>query len=216
MSAKNNFSVRGQRWTLDNPFQISSGTAHPSTAEQLSATDSTNLVGTWTHVVSNNMTMQVHVGTTRFSWFNDPIPSNDVQFHNTPFGVPQFQFPGLTLGGQQNYPELHVAGHVQRPRCDVNWHVGQHDMKFGGEFLRVRDTKIWDLNRRGTFMFNTRPSDADLERRFPADAWDDPSRWDISGLEPYLQRFDINFHPDYLVDIAAADAARCGSATTGA
>ena len=50
-------------------------------------------------------------------------------------------------------------------------------------------------------MFNTRPSDAELERRFPADAWNDPSRWDISGLEPYLQRFDINFHPDYLVDI---------------
>ena len=53
----------------------------------------------------------------------------------------------------------------------------------------------------GTYVFNTRPSDAELERRFPADAWDDPSRWDVSGLEPYLNRFDINFHPDYLIDI---------------
>ena len=49
-------------------------------------------------------------------------------------------------------------------------------------------------------MFNTRPSDAELERRFPADAWNNPAAWDISGLEPYLQRFDINFNPDYLVD----------------
>ena len=65
----------------------------------------------------------------------------------------------------------------------------------------MRDTKEWSLNRRGTYVFNTRPSDAELERRFPADAWDDPSRWDMSGLEPYLQRFDINFHPDYLIDI---------------
>ena len=31
----NTFTVRGQRWEFDNPFQISSGTAHPSTAEQL-------------------------------------------------------------------------------------------------------------------------------------------------------------------------------------
>jgi hypothetical protein len=56
------------------------------------------------------------------------------------------------------------------------------------------------LNRRGTYVFSTRPPDAELERRFPADAWNEPARWDISGLEPYLQRFDINFHPDYLVD----------------
>jgi hypothetical protein len=82
----------------------------------------------------------------------------------------------------------------------VTWHRGSHDAKFGGEFLRVRDTKDWSLNRRGTYVFNTRPSDAELERRFPADAWNDPSRWDISGLEPYLQRFDINFHPDYRVN----------------
>ncbi len=32
-------------------------------------------------------------------------------------------------------------------------------------------------------------------------AWDNPAAWDISGLEPYLQRFDINFNPDYLIDI---------------
>jgi hypothetical protein len=50
-------------------------------------------------------------------------------------------------------------------------------------------------------VFSTRPSDAELERRFPADAWNNPSQWDISGLEPYLLRFDINFHPDYLIDI---------------
>ena len=29
--------------------------------------------------------MQVHGGYNGFSWFNDAIPSNDVQFYNTPF-----------------------------------------------------------------------------------------------------------------------------------
>ena len=65
----------------------------------------------------------------------------------------------------------------------MNWHTGTHDIKFGGEFLKDRDTKVWSLNRRGTYVFNT-PA---VRRRFssaafPADAWDDPARWDISGL----------------------------------
>ena len=198
LSAQNTFTFRGQRWAFDNPFQISSGTAHPSTAEQLRQR-STNVVGTWTHALSSNLMMQVHGGYNGFSWFNDAIPSNDVPFYNTPFFVPQIQFPGLTLGGQRNYPN-YTWQDTYSGRLDTTWHVARHDTKFGGEFLRVKDTKNWSLNRRGTYVFSTRPSDAELERRFPADAWDDPSRWDISGLEPYLQRFDINFHPDYLVD----------------
>jgi hypothetical protein len=198
LSSTDSLTIRGQRWSFDNPFQISSGTSHPSTAEQLKQR-SNNVVGTWTHAISSNLMMQIHGGYNGFSWFNDAIPSNDVQFYNTPFFVPQINFPGLTLGGQSNYPN-YTWQDTYSGRLDVNQHTGRHDAKFGGEFLRVRDTKNWSLNRRGTYVFNTRPSDAELERRFPADAWNDPSRWDISGLEPYLQRFDINFHPDYLVD----------------
>jgi hypothetical protein len=198
LSAKNTFTVRGQRWEFENPFVLESGTAHPSTAEQLRQR-STNVFGTWTRVVSSNLMMQIHGGYNGFSWFNDAIPSNDVQFYKTPFFVPQIQFPGLTLGGQRNYPN-YTWQDTYSSRLDLNWHAGRHETKFGGEFLRVRDTKNWSLNRRGTYVFATRPSDAELERRFPADAWNNPSRWNISGLEPFLQRFDINFHPDYIVD----------------
>ena len=198
-SSTNTFTVRGQRWSFDNPFQISSGTAHPSTAEQLRQR-TTNVYGTWTHVVSPTLMLQWHGGYNGFAWFNDAIPTNDVQFYNTPYFVPQIQFPGLTLGGQRNYPN-YTWQDTYSTRVDANWNAGSHDTKFGGEFLRVQDTKNWSLNRRGTYVFSTRPSDAELERRFPADAWNDPAHWDISGLEPYLQRFDINFHPDYIVDI---------------
>ncbi|MEO8259931.1 MAG: TonB-dependent receptor [Acidobacteriota bacterium] len=198
LSSTDTFSVRGQRWTFDNPFVIGSGAAHPSTAEQLRQR-STNVFGTWSHVVGSGLIMQLHGGYNGFSWYNDAIPSNDVPFHDTPFFVPEFQFPGLTVGGQRNYPN-YTWQDTYSSRLDVNWHLGRHETKFGGEFLRVRDTKNWSLNRRGTYVFSTRPSDAELERRFPADTWNSPAAWDISGLEPYLQRFDINFHPDYLVD----------------
>ena len=40
-----------------------------------------------------------------------------------------------------------------------------------------------------------------LDADFPADAWNNPSAWNISGLEPYLQEFDIFFNQDYLVDM---------------
>jgi hypothetical protein len=199
ISPSDSVSARVQRWEFDNPFDISSGTAHPSTAEQLRQR-STNVAGTWTHVVSQDMILQVQGGYNGFSWFNDAIPSNDTQFYQTPYFVPQIQFPSLTLGGQRNYPN-YTWQDTYSGRADITWNASNHDVRVGGEYLRVSDTKNWSLNRRGTYVFSTRPSDAELERRFPADAWNDPSRWDLSGLEGNLQRFDINFHPDYIVDI---------------
>ena len=163
-SAANSFTVRGQRWAFTNPFSISSGTSHPSTADNLKSY-ATNFVGTWTHAASSNLMMQVQGGVNQFAWFDDPIPSNtDAPFYNTPFGVPVFQFPTLSLGGQQNYPN-DTWQNTYSGRLDVNWHLGKHETKFGGEFLRVRDTKVWALNRRGTYVFNKLPSDGDLEGR---------------------------------------------------
>lgn len=199
LSGQDSLSVRGQRWSFDNPFVIESGTNHPSSAEQLRLRTN-NVFATWTHLMSSALMMQFRGGYNGFAWFNDVIPSNTQKFYSTPFEVPSISFPGLTVGGQPNYPN-YTWQDTYSGRVDVNWHATKHDAKFGAEFLRVKDTKDWSLNRRGTYVFNTRPSDAELERRFPASAWNDPSKWDLSGLEANLQRFDINFHPDYGVNI---------------
>ena len=198
-SAKNNYSFRVQRWTSDNPFLISSGGTHPSMAESAKYY-STNIFGTWTHVVSNNLMVQVKLGIDRFSWYNDPIPSNNAQFYNTPFGVPVFQFPTLTMGGQQNYPNYTWQDEYQG-RLDINWHKGKHEIKIGAELLKDRDTKVWDLNRRGTYVFNKLPPAALLDADFPANSWNNPATWNISNLQPYLQEFDIFFNRDFLVDV---------------
>ncbi|MBI1876393.1 MAG: TonB-dependent receptor [Acidobacteria bacterium] len=199
LSNRNTLTLRGQRWDFNNPFDIDSGTAHPSRAEQLTLY-ATNIFGSWAHVASDNLVMELRGGYNGFSWKNDAIPEMNRRFYSTPFFVPELAFPGLTLGGQRNYPN-YTWQDTYSGRMDVSWHRDRHQMKFGAEFLRIRDTKDWSLNRRGTYVFASRPSTAELERRFPADAWNDPSRWDISGLEPFLQRFDINFHPDYGVDV---------------
>ena len=199
LSSKNNLSARWQRWDFYNPFQITSGTTHPSRAERLTQY-ANNFFGSWSRVVTSNLVMEVRGGYNGFSWLNDSLEAFDVPFHNTPFLVPEFVFPGLTIGGVRNYPN-YTWQDTYSGRFDMNWHRNRHEMKVGVEYLRVRDTKDWSLNRRGTYVFSSRPSDAELERRFPADAWNNPARWDISGLEPFLQRFDINFHPDYVVDV---------------
>ncbi len=144
--------------------------------------------------------MQVKLGIDRFSWYNDPIPSNNVQFYSTPFGVPVFQFPTLSMGGQQNYPNYTWQDQYQG-RLDINWHKGKHEMKIGGELLKDRDTKVWDLNRRGTYVFNKLPPAALLDADFPANSWNNPATWNISNLQPYLQEFDIFFNRDFLVDV---------------
>lgn len=199
-SAKNSYSVRYQRWTSVNPFTITSGSTDPSMAES-DQYYTNNTYGTWTHVVNNNLMFQVKLGVDLFDWFDDPIPSNNQQFYNLPFGVPVFQFPsGLSLGGQQNYPNYTWQTEYSQ-RADVNWHVGKHELKFGVEYLGDRDTKVWDLNRRGTYVFNKLPSTAILEADFPQNAWNNPAAWNITNLKPYLQEFDIFYNANYLVNV---------------
>jgi hypothetical protein len=198
-SSTNTLSLRYQRWTSANPFLISSGGTHPSMASDESYA-SNNTYGTWTHIINNSLMMQVHGGINKFAWFDDPIPSNSQPFHSTPFGVPVFQFPTLSLGGQQNYPNYTWQDNFQG-RLDVNWHKGKHEMKFGGEVQKDRDTKVWDLNRRGTYVFKTLPSAAILNAAFPQDSWNNPSAWKIDPLLPFLQEFDIFYNRDFLVDV---------------
>ena len=117
-SSSNSYSVRVQRWTSDNPFAISSGGTHPSMAES-DRFYSTNLYGTWTHVVSNSLMMQVQGGLNRFSWYHDPIPSNHPVLQHAIRG-PGVSIPDLDDGRPTELPELHVAGRVSRPaRCEL-------------------------------------------------------------------------------------------------
>ncbi|MGE0811950.1 MAG: carboxypeptidase regulatory-like domain-containing protein [Vicinamibacterales bacterium] len=197
VSNADSLTLRAQRWDFDNPFLISSGTNHPSRAEQLKQY-SMNLFASWAHVATDRLLLEFRGGFNGFSWKNDSIPG--MSSCGCPNDVPEYAFPGLTIGGIYNYPN-YTWQDTYSGRFDLNWHATRHDLKVGIEYLRVRDTKNWSLGRRGRFVFASRPSDAELERRFPADAWDDPSRWDLTGLEPYLQRYDINFHPDYEIDV---------------
>ena len=103
----------------------------------------------------------------------------------------------MTIGQRRNYPQEFFQNTFS-VRYDLMKSWGRHDSKFGGEFLRWHDTGSWELLSRGEYIFTSIP--ADINRRVPFDAWDDPSRWDFSGLDSTVQRFDQNFG-DWTIDI---------------
>jgi hypothetical protein len=183
-------TVRGSYWDWGNPFTQVAGTEHPSQAAARYRT-AINLVGTWAKVLSNTTLQEVKLGYTHFDWQNLlAIPA----LANTP----NYVFPGGTnIGQRRNYPQEFFQNTFSA-RYDLMKTWGRHDSKFGGEFLRWHDTGQWQLLSRGEFIFTSTP--ADMNRRFPQDAWDDPSRWDVSGLDSIVQRFDQNFG-DWTIDI---------------
>jgi hypothetical protein len=137
--------------------------------------------GNWSRVVSSSTLQEVKVGYRHFHWLFYPMEGVAV--------TPTYQFPGLTIGPPWNYQEGEKLGEDRLTmRYDLTWHKGGHDLKIGGEWLRGSDTGWWMARPHGHFFFSAIP--ADFARRFPIDAWNDPSRWDFSGLDPLVLRVD--------------------------
>ncbi|MBI1873028.1 MAG: TonB-dependent receptor [Acidobacteria bacterium] len=192
LSSRNYFSVRASRWDWKNPFDQVAGQGHPSQGS-IRTQEATNVVGTWSQVLSNTKVSELRVAYSGFAWGNLALP----EFGN----YPELLFPGITIGPRYNYPQRFWQDTLQG-RYDLTWTLEKHNFKIGGEYLRVLDTGEWFLQRRGRMFFLSVPSDAEMARRFPADAWNNPSRWDLTGLDATVQRFDVNFHgAGWLIDI---------------
>jgi hypothetical protein len=192
LSSRNYFSVRASRWDSKNPFDQVTGQGHPSQGS-IRTQEANNVVGTWSQVLSNTKVGELRVAYSGFAWGNLALP----EFGN----YPELLFPGITIGPRYNYPQRFWQDTLQG-RYDLTGTLEKHNFKIGGEYLRVLDTGEWFLQRRGRMFFLSVPSDAEMARRFPADAWNNPSRWDLTGLDATVQRFDVNFHgTGWLIDI---------------
>ncbi len=191
MRPADHVTVRASYWDWGNPFTQVSGTEHPSQAADRSR-KAMNMVGTWSNVLGDSKFQEVRVGYSHFDWQNQLAVPALADTSN-------YVFPGLTVGQRRNYPQEFFQNTISA-RYDFTMHKGRHDVKFGAEYLRWHDTGQWQLLSRGEFIFTSAPPPAELNRRFPADAWNDPSRWDLSGLDFRAQRYDLNFG-DWTIDI---------------
>jgi hypothetical protein len=182
-------NVRWTRSSFGNDFAASAGDRHPSAAS-MQEQRSQNVLGTWSRTLGQTAAMEIRAGYNGFSFGNLNIPTID--------GTPNYGFPGLSIGAPTNQPNIFYQDTYQA-RADLTWVAGAHTFKIGGEYLRIHDTGYWSVTGAGRFVFNTRPPD--LNRRFPAEAWNNPAAWDLTGLDPYVQRLDINFRDDWNVDM---------------
>jgi len=190
MGSNNHLTMRGSYWDWKNPFTQVSGTEHPSQAATRSR-KAINLATNWSSVLSSNALQEVKIGYSHFDWKNllaEPALA----------GSPNLVFPGgVNIGQRRNYPQEFFQN-TYSFRYDLSLHRGSHDWRIGGEFLRWHDTGQWQLLSRGEFIFTSTPPD--LTARIPASAWNDPSQWNLSGLDSRVLRYDLNFG-DWTIDI---------------
>jgi hypothetical protein len=189
--------IRGQYWHWTNPFTdpssniIGGGTNwHPSQAAD-SARDSYNVLASWSHALRNHMTQQVDVGISHYHWRNRMASPAVEQ-------VPSYVFPNVTIGGRENFPQ-NFFNNTLSARYDLTWQRTRHDFKTGGEFIYSHDSGAFYRRRRGEYVFNAVPPD--LAARIPADAYNNPSRWNLTGLDSTVRKYDVYFSNDWTFNI---------------
>jgi hypothetical protein len=181
LTTNSRMSIRGSRWTWENPFVLGVN-GHPSNAsEQTKAAN--NILGSLTYVpAGGNKIHQFKVGYNNFDWTNAP--------QEEMVGWPQYDFPGLTIGAPYNFPQ-HPKQNNWEARYDLNWNKGRHEMKMGVEYMHVQHSGDWYIQAVGRYTMASVPSN--LATLIPANAALDPSQWNLAGLSPITLRFDQNY-----------------------
>ncbi|MQA29462.1 MAG: hypothetical protein GEU82_06435 [Luteitalea sp.] len=181
LAADNHLSGRFTHYIDDDPAAGVLGNEHPGRLSHLGK-DNYALNVNLSTVFNPTTVGELKVGYFYYHWNHTPAEAVPL--------TPNYSFPVVAIGGRTNYPE-EFWQKMPSFRYDATSHKGSHDFKFGGEFLKDRHTGWWQNFGRGIMAFNSTP--ADLERRFPLDAWNDASRWDLTGLDSiardYVQFF---------------------------
>lgn len=179
LGQRNNLTVRATYGRHHEPFGQLPQTVYPTFAANL-LRESFFLTNNWTRVFKDKFAQEVRAG--YFSHLSIRTMADGVPL------TPTWNFPGLIIGTRQNYPQEFLE-RVYTGRYDLTWSLDRHDMKLGAEFLGVKDEACWPSRERGVFFFRSLPPD--MDRRFPLDAWNDPSRWDFSGLDSLVLRYQL-------------------------
>ncbi len=192
LSTMDRLTVRGSFWSWQNPFVVTNGTTPPSESSDQTK-NATNVLGTWTKVMQGgNRLLEVKGGYNGFHWTNSP--------QSALIGTPEYRIPGMTIGAPYNYPQTLKQDNWDG-RADLSWHMAKHDLKIGGEYLHVHDGGPWYIQRAGFFNFSQAPPAAVLQAAFPVGSDLDPTKWNVSVLNPYVTNSNINFtQGDWTID----------------
>jgi hypothetical protein len=182
LTAKDRLSVRGTWSSYKDPFYLASpSNTHPSQGSDASQ-GSFNVLGTWSKVMSTSAVQEVKVGLKHYSFAYVPLISD--------MASPELDFPGLTVGPVYWMPQWHAQDFFSA-RYDLNVHRGSHDWKIGGEYTNARMWDDYHVLGRGQMTFTSLP--LDIASRIPLSEAMNPAAWNLTGLNPIAQRFNINY-----------------------
>ena len=167
----------GYSWRHPREFSSSSYGRHSTRTR-----DSNLLTGNWSRVISNSLLSEVKVNYFHFNFLHTPLEGSPL--------TPEYRFPGLTVGPPWNFPEDWNQDNVTA-RWDLTYATGSHDLKFGVEARRGKDTGWWEARARGQMFFSELPDR--ITERFPLNAWNDSSQWDLTGIDASALRYVVHF-----------------------
>lgn len=193
-SLKDHIFVRYFKYNNQLPDLLPSGNSSIS-RQYRSTLQDYGYIGSWTRNISANL-----VNTLFHGWYYQ-------EGVNLPL-VPSMQltFPTQVIGSAYNYPSFLPVSNFQF-RDDAFWLKGKHSLKFGAEYLYVRNVGSFPQNARGTVTVSTDPTKFATPR-----SWDsvfpnqlDPSTWDYTAISPYVTsytqafgNFDVNIKRNQL------------------
>ena len=192
LSNRDHFVVRGNYYNrlqpndVGTPANAGGTSATPSRATKKDIT-SYFVTGNWSHAGSSGTLQELRVGYYRYYWTYEAAEGLVL--------TPEYQFPGLLLGLNWNYPEFIRQARLP-VRYDMTKHRGAHDLKVGGEFSMGLDDGDWPARERGQWFFSSLPANANA--RFPID---NPAAWNFTGLDSTAIRFDRTYASDFTYNV---------------
>jgi hypothetical protein len=183
LSKSDRLSIRGTYSNSDNPNSVSAG--EPPSQASTATQGSINALATWSKVLGHSAVQEIKIGLNQYTF--SYISNGQTTFPNGSL-IPEYDFPGLTVGPVYWMPQWHSQNYVSG-RYDLNAHKGTHDFKMGGEYISARMwDDYWDLGR-GQMTFNSLPSN--LGTLIPAADALNPAAWNLSGLSADAQKFTV-------------------------
>ncbi len=179
LTPNDHFMARYSQYSWRHPREFSSSSyGRHSTRTR----DSNLLTAQWARVIDNTMLSEVKVNYFHFNFLHTPLEGAPL--------TPEYRFPGLTVGPPWNFPEDWNQDNLTL-RWDLTWNKGSHDLKIGVEARQGKDTGWWEARARGQMFFSELPDR--ITERFPLDAWDDSSQWDLTGIDASALRYVVHF-----------------------
>jgi hypothetical protein len=198
VSQKDHLTYRSSFWQLHSgPFDYGlRNTAggiqaqHPSAAAN-QWQNGVDALATWTRVINHNTAQELRAGVVAFNY--GAVSALPI----TP-GVPSYTFPSLRLVNHSHPGQGNKWQWTPGVKYSLSRHSNTHQFAVGGEFTYFGENQ-WSYNNVGGFNFSRDLSPQEFERRFPASAWNDPSKWDVSGLDSLVLNYTLSVMPDWSV-----------------